>query len=157
MILSLYFENLYNFENRSQHKINNINKEDYTNLYRSDFAPIERMLEQMQEIQQIAARDDDAFIIPLGGAAGNGVPVDADDDVGAKRILNREGGDLDQIKAFTAMRDSEDSKRYQKLYGIDNGDYSFVDMKIDTALYNPEKIVQQILDRLVEKGLVECC
>ncbi len=81
----------------------------------------------------------------------------ADDDVRAKRILNREGGDLDQIKAFTAMRDSEDSKRYQKLYGIDNGDYSFVDMKIDTALYNPEKIVQQILDRLVEKGLVECC
>lgn len=79
----------------------------------------------------------------------------ADDDVRAKRILNREGGDLDQIKAFTSMRDSEDSKRYMKLYNIDNGDYSFVDMKIDTANYSPEQIVQQILDELVKKGFVE--
>lgn len=77
----------------------------------------------------------------------------ADDDVRAKRILNREGGDLEQIKAFTAMRDSEDSKRYMKLYQIDNGNYSFADLKINTADYNPDQIVQQILDELVKKGL----
>ena len=57
----------------------------------------------------------------------------ASDDTRAKRILNREGGDLDEIKRFTAMRDREDSARYQKLYGIDNGEYEFADLKIDTA------------------------
>lgn len=79
----------------------------------------------------------------------------ADDDVRAKRILNREGGDIEQIKAFTAMRDSEDSLRYKKLYGIDNSDYAFADMKIDTAKYTPEQIVEQILSELEQRGLVD--
>lgn len=79
----------------------------------------------------------------------------ADDDVRAKRILNREGGNLEEIKAFTAMRDREDSKRYMKLYSIDNNDYGFADLKIDTALYNPEQIVDLILAEAEKKGLVE--
>ena len=79
----------------------------------------------------------------------------ADDDVRAKRILNREGGDIEQIKAFTAMRDSEDSRHYKKLYGIDNSDYAFADMKIDTAKYTPEQIVEQILSELEQRGLVD--
>ncbi len=79
----------------------------------------------------------------------------ADDDVRAKRILNREGGNLDEIKSFTAMRDSEDSRRYMKLYGIDNSDYSFCDLVIDTAKYQPEQIVEMIIAELSKKGFVE--
>jgi cytidylate kinase len=56
---------------------------------------------------------------------------------------------------FTAMRDREDSIRYQKLYKIDNNDFDFVDMQINTALYNPQQIVEQILEKLVSMGLVE--
>lgn len=78
----------------------------------------------------------------------------ADDDVRAKRILNREGGDLEEIKSFTTMRDSEDSRRYMKLYGIDNSSYDFADMKIDTALYSPEQIVDQIIAELKKRSLV---
>ncbi|MCH5292010.1 MAG: cytidylate kinase family protein [Treponema sp.] len=78
----------------------------------------------------------------------------ADDDVRARRILNREGGDIAEIKAFTAMRDREDSARYQKLYGIDNNDFAFADLKIDTAAKSPEQIVQTILACLAERGLV---
>ena len=52
------------------------------------------------------------------------------------------------------MRDREDSIRYQKLYKIDNNQFDFVDMKIDTALYNPQEIVTQILEKLVSMGLV---
>ena len=44
----------------------------------------------------------------------------ASDEVRANRVFTREGGDLKQIKEFTAMRDSEDSRRYKKLYNIDN-------------------------------------
>ena len=79
----------------------------------------------------------------------------ASDDTRAKRILNREGGNLEEIKSFTAMRDSEDSRRYLKLYNIDNNKYDFCDMVIDTANYNPEQIVDLILAELKKRGLVE--
>ena len=61
----------------------------------------------------------------------------ASDEVRANRVFTREGGDLKQIKEFTAMRDSEDSRRYKKLYNIDNNAYSFADVIIDTSKYTP--------------------
>ena len=78
----------------------------------------------------------------------------ADDNVRAQRILNREGGSLEEIKSFTAMRDSEDSRRYKKLYNIDNSNFDFADLKIDTALFTPEQIVEKILLELEKRNLV---
>mgnify|MGYP002515616833 CR=1 FL=1 len=78
----------------------------------------------------------------------------ASDDTRAKRILNREGGDLQEIKNFTAMRDSEDSRRYLKLYQIDNNKYDFCEMIIDTADYNPEQIVGLIIEELKKRKLI---
>lgn len=77
----------------------------------------------------------------------------ASDDVRANRILQREGGSLEQIKSFTAMRDSEDTGRYKKLYSINNDDYSFADLKIDTAKNTPEQIVAIILNELCARKL----
>ena len=79
----------------------------------------------------------------------------ASDDVRAGRIFNREGGDIEEIKKFTAMRDSEDSKRYKALYSIDNTDTSGVDLIIDTADKNPSQIVELILSELENKGLIQ--
>lgn len=79
----------------------------------------------------------------------------ASDDTRAKRILNREGGDLEKIKEFTSFRDSQDSARYMKLYGIDNSEFEFADLKIDTATRTPEVIVDMVLDYLLSRGLVE--
>ena len=70
-------------------------------------------------------------------------------------IFNREGGDLQQIKDFTAMRDSEDTRRYKEFYGIDNNDYAFCDLIIDVNEKTPEEIENIILDKLAEKGLIE--
>ncbi len=78
----------------------------------------------------------------------------ASDETRAKRILNREGGDLQKIKDFTAMRDSEDTRRYKKIYNIDNNDYSFSDLIIDTANYNPEQIVGLIVAELKKRNLI---
>ena len=78
----------------------------------------------------------------------------ADADVRAQRVFNREGGDLQQIKDFTAMRDREDTGRYKAFYGIDNNDYQFCDLIIDTSKYNPEEIVNIIMQKLLEKGLI---
>ena len=82
------------------------------------------------------------------------VYLSADEDVRAKRIQNREGGSLEDIKAFTKMRDAEDSSRYKALYNIDNNDYRFCDIIINTAEYNPEQIVELIVQKLVEKKFI---
>lgn len=78
----------------------------------------------------------------------------ASDETRARRVYNREGGDLQAIKDFTAMRDREDTGRYKVFYGIDNNDYSFVDIIIDVNDKTLEEIVNIILDKLVEKGLI---
>ena len=77
----------------------------------------------------------------------------ASDETRANRIFNREGGNIDEIKSFTSMRDEEDSRRYKNLYGIDNNDYDFADLIIDTANYNPEEITSLIIDELEKRGL----
>ncbi len=74
--------------------------------------------------------------------------------VRAARIF-REGGNLEQIKTFTAMRDSDDTRRYKELYNIDNTDYAFADMQIDTERYTPELIVGLIIDELLRRSLIE--
>ena len=78
----------------------------------------------------------------------------ASDETRAQRIFNREGGSLEEIKSFTAMRDREDTGRYKEFYGIDNNDYSFVDLFIDTGKYNPEQIVDLIKDELKKRKLI---
>ena len=80
----------------------------------------------------------------------------ASDELRASRILKREGGDLQKIQEFTAMRDAEDTKRYKKLYNIDNNAYgSVADIIIDTSCNVPEQIVEKILSELERRGLVE--
>ncbi len=66
----------------------------------------------------------------------------------AKRIQQREGGDLDYIRERTNERDSEDTRRYKELYDIDNTKYDFVDLVIDTEKYSPEEIVELIIKSL---------
>lgn len=78
----------------------------------------------------------------------------ASDEVRANRVFEREGGDLQQIKDFTAMRDREDTSRYMEFYGIDNNKYDFVDLFIDTSKYNPQQIVELILSELAKKELI---
>ena len=79
----------------------------------------------------------------------------ASDETRAGRVFNREGGDLQEIKDFAAMRDREDTGRYKEFYGIDNNDYSFVDLLIDTGNYTPDEIVNQIILELKKRNLVD--
>jgi CMP/dCMP kinase len=82
------------------------------------------------------------------------VYLTASDETRVKRIHGREGGSVQDIRNFTAMRDAEDTRRYKELYNIDNTDFSFVDLVIDTESINPEQIVLTILNMLVDKGFV---
>lgn len=78
----------------------------------------------------------------------------ASDEERANRVFKREGGDLQQIKDFTAMRDREDTGRYKNFYGIDNNKYDFVDLFIDTGKYTPEQIVDLIISELEKKNYI---
>lgn len=79
----------------------------------------------------------------------------ASDETRALRVYKREGGDIQKIKEFTAMRDREDTSRYMKFYNIDNNNYKFVDLIIDTNENTPEQIVSIIINKLIEKKLIK--
>ena len=72
----------------------------------------------------------------------------ASPEIRAKRIQNREGGDLEDISEFTAERDRQDRERYMRIYGIDNNDHSIADLVIDTDNIEPEEIVAMITAKL---------
>ena len=69
----------------------------------------------------------------------------------AKRIAGREGGGLEDVAAFTAERDRQDRERYLRIYGIDNDDYGFADLVVDTDSLDPQGIADIIIAKLTEK------
>ena len=76
------------------------------------------------------------------------VYLDASAETRAQRILNREGGSLEEIATFTAERDRQDHGRYKRIYNIDTDDYSFADLIIDAGKYDPQQITDLILERI---------
>ena len=67
-----------------------------------------------------------------------------------ERIRKREGGNPDAVTAFTAERDRQDHNRYLRIYGIDNDDFGFADLILDTDRLNPEELADLII-RTAEK------
>ncbi|WP_010255525.1 (d)CMP kinase [Treponema primitia] len=69
----------------------------------------------------------------------------------AKRIVKREGGTIESVAAFTAERDRQDRERYLRIYNIDNDDYSFADLVVDTDTLDPKGIADLIAAKVKEK------
>ena len=65
----------------------------------------------------------------------------------ARRIRERQGDDEPFEKVLSDMneRDRRDHERYRRLYGIDNDDYRFVDLVIDTTDLRAEEVVDRIV------------
>ena len=74
------------------------------------------------------------------------VYLDARLDVRGERIQKREGGDLEQIRSRTTQRDQRDHDRYRRLYGIDNNNFRFVDLVVDTENMTPQEIADLIIE-----------
>lgn len=66
----------------------------------------------------------------------------------AMRIQSREGGNLAEIAEFTAARDRQDRERYRRIYNIDNDNYAFSDLVIDTDTITPAEITERIIAEL---------
>ncbi len=62
----------------------------------------------------------------------------------AARIHKREGGVLEQRMVETAARDERDHARYKRLYNIDNNDYGFADLVINTDRLDQDQVADII-------------
>ncbi|MDR2485010.1 MAG: cytidylate kinase family protein [Treponema sp.] len=69
----------------------------------------------------------------------------------ARRIMNREGGTLEAVTAFTGERDRQDQERFLRIYRIDNDDYAFADLVIDTDEIEPLQIAGHIIEKVKTK------
>jgi cytidylate kinase len=81
------------------------------------------------------------------------VYLNASAQVRAARIVKREGGNLEEIAAFTAERDRQDHQRYLQIYNIDTDNYSFADLVIETGSLTPQEIVDLIIGKAREIAL----
>lgn len=64
--------------------------------------------------------------------------------VRASRIQRREGGSFQEVLRKTRARDERDRSRYLQLYDIDNDEFDFVDLVIDTQNIQPEDVAERI-------------
>ena len=69
----------------------------------------------------------------------------------AKRIQGREGNSLKYVAEFTDSRDRQDHDRYLRIYNIDNDEYSFADLVIDTDEVSPAEIAKMIISEVERK------
>jgi predicted cytidylate kinase len=73
----------------------------------------------------------------------------AETAIRAKRIVQREGGDVKNQADQIQIREQSEKKRYKKYYDIDSNNLSIYDIVIDTSTLTPDEIVQKILDKKI--------
>lgn len=76
------------------------------------------------------------------------VYLDADPDTRARRIVEREGDDLERSAREMREREECEAQRYLQWYGIDLKDRGVYDLIVDTAKMRPEEIVDLILSKI---------
>jgi cytidylate kinase len=79
------------------------------------------------------------------------VYLKASPETRVKRIVKREGGTIESVAAFTEERDRQDRERYLRIYNIDNDDYGFADLIINTDDLDPKEIADLIVSKVKEK------
>jgi CMP/dCMP kinase len=78
--------------------------------------------------------------------------LDASLEVRATRISRREGGTAAEMLEKTIARDRRDHDRYKRIYGIDNDDYCFADLHIDTAACDQYAVANRIVENYRKKS-----
>ena len=76
------------------------------------------------------------------------VAIIADIDIRAKRIVNREKGNIETRKKEILERERSENIRYKKYYNFDQKDTSIYDIVIDSGNKSPQEIVDIIIQKL---------
>lgn len=130
-----------------------------------DLTQFGRYCEQNPEVdkklddRQLALLHKDRILIEgrLSGwiADANNIPalkvwLDADVDVRAARIVQREGGEPEARKAEMLEREFSENRRYRSYYGVDLENRDWYDLVVDTDHLTPKEVVEGILEALDE-------
>jgi len=77
--------------------------------------------------------------------------LECDEDERIRRVVEREGGEFEDVKKQIREREKSEKKRYMDFYGIDMGDLSIYDVVIDTTSIPPQKVVEKIIEEMDSK------
>lgn len=69
----------------------------------------------------------------------------ASDEVRARRVVQREGGEARLALEQNRVRQGSDAKRYRTIYGFDLNDTSIYDLVLDSDDHGPEALADRIL------------
>lgn len=87
----------------------------------------------------------------LGDFADFRIRLEAEEEERAKRLAKREGLDKEEAEKIVRERDTEDSRRYKKYYGIDTSSREVYDLVIDNTDLGIEKQNQRVNEILKQR------
>jgi cytidylate kinase len=73
--------------------------------------------------------------------------LDADDEVRARRVAEREHRDWHDVLDANRIRHRSDALRYRMIYGFDLGDTQVYDVVLTTDHRTPEALVEELVER----------
>ena len=76
------------------------------------------------------------------------VLLNAGTETRAKRIVNREGGDVKKRKQEILIREKSETVRYKKYYNINLKDTSIYDVIINSSEKTPDEIIEIIIQKI---------
>ena len=76
------------------------------------------------------------------------VYVDADEQVRAQRIAQREGLAAEEVLRHMRIRERSEKRRYRAYYGIDPANRSIYDMIVDSSKLTAEKVADAIVEKI---------
>ncbi len=131
---------------------------DFGRMCEADPAADRRLDERMVEIAR--GQDDlilegrlTAYMLTRNDIPAFRVFMDADIDVRAARVAEREGGTKEQRKEEILQREECEVRRYIKYYDIDIRDRSIYDLIMDTTYLTPGMVADRICEAAVEKDV----
>jgi predicted cytidylate kinase len=62
-----------------------------------------------------------------------------------RRLVQRDGGDLESQRALTYEREQSEADRYRRYYGVDLRDMGYYDLVLDSTTTKPEELVEKVL------------
>jgi predicted cytidylate kinase len=76
------------------------------------------------------------------------VYIDADIKLRAERVMERDGGSIDDVYMKMERREASEARRYLDYYGIDPREHHHYDIVIDSTNMTPEEEVDLIMEHL---------
>ncbi len=71
--------------------------------------------------------------------------VVCDDDERARRVTERDGGDVEHQRHAMLEREVSEADRYRRYYGVDLADHSFYDLVLDSTHLLPAQLAQRVI------------